>query len=481
MVTITITNQKCKLDGPIDILKKIRVETKIRNPNAFFIMKKMGSTFGKKFDGSYYPISEYGYIHTGYLQTFIDILNSKGIQFKLNDQRLGEELETKLVTKFGDKTLRPYQENAVMAFINNYIKDSTGEETLLPRGIIDAATNAGKSLIICSLYKSLNEPRTLVLINDGLLFEQMVKEFPKMIPGVGFIRGKKIELGKLTIAMVQTLNIDIDKYKNLFANIELLVVDECDLGTSKSYQNILKYTINCPYRIGLSGSVFKSKDKIKNHKLLETFGSVIYKISAQELIELEVSADIIIKVVNGNTENKKFGDYNIAYKELIVNNKNRYKSSINRMEYYIKNNKLPALVVVKFIPHCELTYNYYIEHFGNKYKIAYIHHDIPDKEKKQIMLDFSTGKIQILIATLVIRRGHNLPLIRYIQNFGGGDSESTLLQIIGRGHRITEGKIKTYMDEFYDRGEYIERHSKHRLIYYKKEGYKIIDLRKTIK
>ena len=37
---------------------------------------------------------------------------------------------------------------------------------------------------------------------------------------------------------------------------------------------------------------------------------------------------------------------------------------------------------------------------------------------------------------------------------------------------------KVYFEDFYDQGAYLLRHSKHRLSYYKREGFKVIELYK---
>lgn len=73
-----------------------------------------------------------------------------------------------------------------------------------------------------------------------------------------------------------------------------------------------------------------------------------------------------------------------------------------------------------------------------------------------------------------------MPLIKYMQNAASGDSQITALQLIGRAIRKHESKTKVYYEDFWDEGAYLRRHSKHRIMYYKKEGYKVIENWKTI-
>lgn len=72
--------------------------------------------------------------------------------------------------------------------------------------------------------------------------------------------------------------------------------------------------------------------------------------------------------------------------------------------------------------------------------------------------------------------------MRTLINAAGGDSEANLLQVLGRGLRRLPGqKDEIDVYDFYDQGKYLMRHSKHRIIWYKKEGFPVEELwKKTI-
>ena len=73
----------------------------------------------------------------------------------------------------------------------------------------------------------------------------------------------------------------------------------------------------------------------------------------------------------------------------------------------------------------------------------------------------------------------NLKLIRTLINAAGGDSWRNVLQIFGRALRKEAGvKEEVNVEDFMDEGRYLKRHSKHRINYYKKEGFPVGELYK---
>ena len=105
-------------------------------------------------------------------------------------------------------------------------------------------------------------------------------------------------------------------------------------------------------------------------------------------------------------------------------------------------------------------------------RVNYIH--VKVKNRLEILDQFKKGDIDILISSKLIKEGQNLPLIKAIVLACGGDSLIDLLQIIGRGLRKHKSKKVVYIDDFYDKGAYLERHSKHRVKELKKQQFKVI-------
>ena len=92
------------------------------------------------------------------------------------------------------------------------------------------------------------------------------------------------------------------------------------------------------------------------------------------------------------------------------------------------------------------------------------------------MKDFREGKIDILVSTTIIARGKNFPLLKYMINAADMDSQEKNIQFLGRLVRTHEGKDKAYLDDIWYPGNYLDRHGRHRKVYYQKQNLKVIIL-----
>jgi superfamily II DNA or RNA helicase len=90
---------------------------------------------------------------------------------------------------------------------------------------------------------------------------------------------------------------------------------------------------------------------------------------------------------------------------------------------------------------------------------------------------FQDGSINVLVCSLFLKRGLNLPLITTIINAAGGEFYSAPLQIAGRGVRKHASKKVVYLEDIQDDGVFIGKHSKQRIKYYKTQALKLRDLR----
>ena len=468
MIKINLTNTYCRVSGDLKELNRLRNDLRFRHPNAWFLRQYMP----RGWDGFIYDISDRGTIKVGLIPKLVRKCDELGIEYFIVDQRDLKEL-TKIPTKLGRFKLRDYQLLATRKLIYNTIEDIP-----FPIGVINAATNAGKTLIASAIHKSYIGAKTIVLLNSTDLFNQALREFPEILPDVklGFIKGKEYqEWGDFTVAMVQTLSRNIKAYKNRLTKFDICITDECDLADNKTYKSVLNNTYNATVRVGMSGTVYLStlkKDQLKNNNIRSYFGDELIKISKQDLVKKGYSTNLVIKILPGGKGEPVPGDYPQEYENIITNNIYRQQQIINRLHFNIERGRIPILVVCQYHNHVDRLYEAINEEFGKDFNVAYVHHKISDR--RQIFSDFRVGKIDILVSSMIVKRGQNLPLIRVIINAAGGDSHENISQIMGRGERKHESKTKTIMEDFYDDGKYLERHSKHRINYYKKEGFKVI-------
>jgi superfamily II DNA or RNA helicase len=474
----------CELDLPLKFAQKLYQEFSVRHPNAFYLRTRQRGM--QNWDGKIHYINKHGEFKIGFLPAVYEKCIEYGIKPKVVDMRKPLPKVKKVVTKIGKYKLRPEQEKAVKAIISNQVGNS-----LFQIGVLDYTVNAGKTLIMSSLYLSYKRQlKTLLITNDSDWLNQAREEFKQYLPGedITFVQGKVLNWSNFTIGMVQSISRNMRFYQQELSKIDMVLVDEADQGGSKQYQNVLTRLFNTRIRIGLSGTIYMSKlakDKVKNMNLECFFGKVIAEFKLKDSIKKGYSTKTIVKMVPsrpwyGNWESK-FVTYKDIYDDSITLNKYAKRMAYARLKWNINQGRYPALVVCKHIAHCENLYKFFKKKLGDAYNIAYVHVNTPSKLRQQIMKDFREGRIDILVSTTIIARGKNFPKLRYLLNAASMDSQEKSIQFLGRLVRTDESKNRVYLDDLHYPGNYLSRHGRHRKQYYQKQELKVILLEKLWK
>jgi superfamily II DNA or RNA helicase len=474
----------CELDLPLKFAQKLYQEFSVRHPNAFYLRTRQRDM--QNWDGKIHYINKHGEFKIGFLPAVYEKCIEYGIKPKVVDMRKPLPKVKKVVTKIGKYKLRPEQEKAVKAIISNQVGNS-----LFQIGVLDYTVNAGKTLIMSSLYLSYKRQlKTLLITNDSDWLNQAREEFKQYLPGedITFVQGKVLNWSNFTIGMVQSISRNMRFYQQELSKIDMVLVDEADQGGSKQYQNVLTRLFNTRIRIGLSGTIYMSKlakDKVKNMNLECFFGKVIAEFKLKDSIKKGYSTKTIVKMVPsrpwyGNWESE-FVTYKDIYDDSITLNKYAKRMAYARLKWNINQGRYPALVVCKHIAHCENLYKFFKKKLGDAYNIAYVHVNTPSKLRQQIMKDFREGRIDILVSTTIIARGKNFPKLRYLLNAASMDSQEKSIQFLGRLVRTDESKNRVYLDDLHYPGDYLSRHGRHRKQYYQKQELKVILLEKLWK
>lgn len=474
----------CELDLPLKFAQKFYQEFSVRHPNAFYLRTRQRGM--QNWDGKIHYINKHGEFKIGFLPAVYEKCIEYGIKPKVVDMRKPLPKVKKVVTKIGKYKLRPEQEKAVKAIISNQVGNS-----LFQIGVLDYTVNAGKTLIMSSLYLSYKRQlKTLLITNDSDWLNQAREEFKQYLPGenITFVQGKVLNWSNFTIGMVQSISRNMRFYQQELSKIDMVLVDEADQGGSKQYQNVLTRLFNTRIRIGLSGTIYMSKlakDKVKNMNLEGFFGKVIAEFKLKDSIKKGYSTKTIVKMVPSKPWYGNWESDCISYKEIyddsITLNKYAKRMAYARLKWNINQGRYPALVVCKHIAHCENLYKFFKKKLGDAYNIAYVHVNTHSKLRQQIMKDFREGKIDILVSTTIIARGKNFPKLKYLLNAASMLSNEKTIQFLGRLVRTDSSKKKAYVDDLMYPGNYLSRHGRHRKQYYQKQELKVILLEKLWK
>lgn len=281
------------------------------------------------------------------------------------------------------------------------------------RGIINAVTGSGKSLIAGMLIYRL-QVRTLVVVPSLELKAQLSESFKAWFGehAVGKDRPIYVE------------NIQALDPRTPATGYDCVIIDEFHHSASKSYRDLnAKAWTGVYYRFGLSATPYRNQEE--ERLLLESILSdVIYTLDYKKA----VSAGYVVPVEGYYIQVpiQKTNGYTWAevYSDLVVNNKVRNEALAGLMRD-LKLADKSTLTLVKEIAHGKLLSEMTGIPFANG----------KDAGSRELIERFSTGAISGLIGTSVVSEGVDTRACEYIIIAGLGKARSAFQQQIGRGLR----------------------------------------------
>ena len=330
------------------------------------------------------------------------------------------------------------------------------------RGIAKMATNSGKTEVMASIIKSLNMPKTLVVVHRKELMYQTAERFNTRLGiDVGLVGDGNHKFGVVTVAMIQTLH---NMLKKLKLECSLVMIDECHTASSDTMLDVLK-VVPGSYRFGFSGTPLKYSD-LPDMKLMGATGEVIVDISNDYLITSGYSAKPVINihVIEDKDDTNWDMDYHSAYTQLIVHNDKRNKLISN----IAKQSVGVTLLLVNQIEHGKLLE----ELIPNSVFV----HGSEDMTVRRSVLEMMRGSdARVYIASPIFDEGIDVPSIDTLILAAGGKSNIKVLQRVGRGLRVKENGGGLCVHDFIDdTNKYLLEHSDARVATYEKEKFKII-------
>lgn len=462
------------------VFTKLRDYMSVNVPGAYFSAQYKK----KQWDGKRYFITPTGKMATGFLPVLAKHLEMDypNLDIEVIDNR-GDipEFKSNMVTKIGSVIAEgdyEHQKHAIASL--DYWFSIRETQIYFPRGILNAATNAGKMAIIAASYLNLEgDNRMLITIHNKTLFKQLVEAFEDIFNGdIGIINATTYKPNIITVAMIKTLYNRIRESNNVKKDMRMfnvVAVDECHLAGSKTYQGVLK-AVPAPVRIFVSGTPFDSDAIVNKMVAIGLSGPERFSISKRELMDKGVSLECKIHMhlcyePNVAPFEKKEGDTKAFYDHVLEERIIRSARRVTMMQEIIDNYPGSTLIAVKFVEHGQLLSSC-LQLIYNK-SITFVHGSDPEREQK--IQDFTDGKIKILISTNILREGANIPRIANIINAMGGKAKGELKQWMGRGERLFEDMTEFNMHDFYDVGPYVEKHSRSRIAAYKKEQLEVTE------
>lgn len=419
---------------------------------------------------------------TGWFTLIKNIYIEQGYKIYVSDSRTGEinKYDFNTVMMELPHELRPYQQEAV--------------DTLLKktRTIIKIGTGGGKTLIAMAATKAL-QTDTLIIVPSLNLLDQTHMEFSDAFDGapyVGNIGEGNFNPKAITVATSQTLWARRDKPEmiDFLKSINFVIFDECHFvgGKAKkkkgerlktwelgnSWYILGQMMVNAKYRLGLSAT--PGGEKTLRRRLLEaTIGRIGYEKGASELIEEGFLTPVRVKMITVKIPEKKvISSFRPAYEQNIIGSDLRNNVIVEEAKKLINAGKTVLITVKRIEAHGQVLMDLF-----EGYDVEFLHGKT--KGRKEIIQKFKDGKLRCLVTT-VIREGTNIPVADVLIFAQAGNTDTVVIQRIGRVMRLAEGKEEALIIDIYDedgkmgRNEWkpgiLEKHSMTRLDVYRSEG-----------
>lgn len=340
--------------------------------------------------------------------------------------------------------LRDYQEEAVQIALKN-LKNYNSPF------VIQAATGAGKSLIIADICHKMNEPILILQPSKELLEQNYAKLKSYGVEDVSIYSasvGQK-EIGKYTYATIGS----IYKKPELFAHFKYVIVDECHLVNPKSlggmYMKFFKaigVTNVCgltatPYR--LQQKFFKDQGQMLYTSCLKMinrihpffFKKIAYKIETRELIEQGYLSPI--RYITEDVEldklrvNSTGADYTPESMDSFWNDERLQKLAkvIRHIDKEHKRNLVFCSSIRQARRAKEILDLYDIDS-------AVVTGETPKQEREELVQAFRDGRLRHLINVGVFTTGFDVPELDCITLARPTMSLALYYQMVGRGVRI---------------------------------------------
>jgi superfamily II DNA or RNA helicase len=431
---------------------------------------KLGRWDGTK---TYFGIGGNGYL--AHLDIILPIVEDAGYDIEVEDFRQHQTFQFPMVTESywssKNKTWPEGHPNAGEPIIlRDYQYEVINRFTENPQSLQEVATGAGKTITTATLSHLCEEyGRTMVIVPNKSLVVQTEEDYKNLGLDVGVYFGDRKELNRThTICTWQSLNV-LDKKSydedtltlaEFCDGVVAVIVDEVHQAKADVLTKLLTQNFkNCAIRWGLTGTIPKEKWEFQG--ILASIGPVIGNVSAHDLQEKGVLAQLDIQILQTN-DIEVFRSYADEYTWLVTDEK-RIDWIANKIkEFSLTGN---TLVLVNRID----TGNKLINRIS---EAVFISGAVKLDDRKEEYDEIKTSDNKIIVATYgVAAVGINIPRIFNLVLLEPGKSFVRVIQSIGRGIRKAEDKDFVQIWDITSACKYSKRHLTERKKYYKEAKY----------
>ena len=367
---------------------------------------------------------------------------------------------------------RPYQQEAIES-INRFFRNGYGNP------VVTAPTGAGKSLIIAwyiaDAIQQWTDTRIVVLAHVKELIQQNSEAFSKAantkygIYSAGLRKRETME--QVTFGQIQSCY----KVPNSFGYVDLVIIDEChlvpprDQGRYREFieglrvhnpkLKVIGFTAT-PYRMN-HGWIHKGDDTI--------FDGIAYDIKIEDLIE---QGYLVPPVARGSKVHADLSGVHIRNGEFIEAELQQAFSPITEaaVEDMVQRTigRKAVLVFCTGVEHAEQTVRC-LRGSGEE-SVKMVTGKTNKADREELVEEVRNGKLRWLVNVGVFTTGFDAPNIDCVVLLRATQSASLMVQCIGRGLRLADGKKDCLVLDY---GDNIKRHGPLNDVYVREPGERI--------
>ena len=356
--------------------------------------------------------------------------------------------------------LRPEQELAIIRSLKSH------------RGLIQAATGAGKTYMICGILQFLKNkfgryPNSIILVPTQYLMEEFQRNMRELGIESNIYSDCRGELNGIIIAHPKSLNNDLDKGLINLKDVEVLIADESHHIAATTWMRLFLGAINAQYVLGFSASIIDSRNlpinrisdlKFDELKIVESTGDVLIDIPPSYYSDGTVLARALVARIQHTITESILDPKNWhQIRSQQLESESRSKLVVNSAKC-LNSYGLKVLILINTHEHGYRLLDMFNEiglgditacsYGGNTfYKIV---NGERVKLSKDSMDKFKTGELQILIGSSHVYEGVDIPNLDAVIMAVVGKNNRKIIQGVGRSLRRTKNGKYSYVVDFTD-------------------------------
>jgi superfamily II DNA or RNA helicase len=346
--------------------------------------------------------------------------------------------------------LRDYQLECLETVLNE-------SKAGVSRQLLSLPTGSGKTICMAAIAKAVNK-KTLLLAHREELITQAVDKFKLFWPGVsvGVCMADRNELQhQIVVGSVQSCSRPKRLEKLQREGFAVMMIDEAHHSTANSYQDVINALGFSKGTSKLLLGVTATPSRGDKQPLGDTFDKITFSRSIGTMIKAGYLSPVIGRKILTSfvldrirTQN---GDFSISELSEAVNTPERNAFIVEKFKTYAEGRKGVAFC-------CDVQHCQDLTEAFNKQGIAAaaVWGDMQAEDRKQVLDDLKSGRIQVAASCGILCEGYDEPSINAVIMARPTKSASLYIQCVGRGLRLWPGKQNCLVLDFSDKGHNLD-------------------------